>query len=31
MVVSPDLGEMYEDGAGLARPDNVDGVVNGYG
>ena len=30
-MISPDLGELDEDGAGLARPHNVDGMVNGYG
>jgi len=30
-MISPELGAMDEDGAVLARPDNVDGGVNGYG
>jgi hypothetical protein len=31
MVISPDLSELDEDGAGMARPDTVDGGVNSYG
>jgi hypothetical protein len=30
-VISPELRAMDEDSAGLARPDNVDGGVNGHG